>query len=426
MVKIVWVATLSSLFLGSLGLAQELPIYDNNANRIDIYHFQKYLGNNDGIEQQNSIGSLPTAVFKYQSDTLSTQMINQAHSNPNYFEDYSFSIELPEMPFAQDTLIMMVAVPSSDSSIEDYIINVAIVENQGTQLAYHFDLNNDYSFSDEGAPYIFKSDKTLKEVRIKRVKDDQARSYYVYDLAIMPAFLARYGIKVGKKSFVNSFYYPILNRYSRISLQFAASFGKGNHSIAYATPALARELTASMDAMSQLAVSATYSLFNVSLGGFFLIEGSQIGQTERYTYEGGIRYIDYGFGKWPRRRIAYGLTASYDLRVYKNINVAPVFRYGTYRYISEDAFVSKIGSNLNDELTHNEVFQDRRMYSIGGQVKFPLGEKALLLLEGNWINNQYQIHPDFILEPLESQSLVTDYKSLTFGVGVQWLIFARQ
>ena len=156
------------------------------------------------------------------------------------------------------------------------------------------------------------------------------------------------------------------------------------------------------------------------------MEGSQIGQTERYTYEGGIRYIDYGFGKWPRRRIIYGLTASYDIRVYKNIYVAPLFRYGTYRHLSDDVFTSKVGSNLNDELTHNEIFTNRNTYSFGGQVKFPLGDKALLLLEGNWLNNQYQLNGDFIQESVDAGSLAIDYKSLTFGLGVQWLIYTQQ
>ncbi|WKN43331.1 hypothetical protein [Tunicatimonas pelagia] len=405
--------------------AQELPIYDNNANRIDITHFQQYLENNQELEEQNSIGSLPTAVFKYQSDTLSTQAINQARLNSDVFEDYTMTIQLPEMPLAQDTLIMMVAVPSSNSEVDDYIINVAVIENQGAKLAYHFDSDNDYSFADEGRPYVFKTKQGIKKVEIRRETDADVRSFYMYDLALMPAFLARYGIKVGKSSVVNNFYYPMLNRHGRLSLQLRANFGQGDHTITYQTPSLSREIAASLDAISQFGVSLTYALYNLNVGGFIQTEGNQIGQTERYTFEGGVRSIDYGFGNWPRRRIIYGAELSYDFRVYNNIYLAPVIRYGTYRFRSDEVFVTNIGVNLNEELTYNEIFQNRSLYSLGGQVKFPLGEKALLLIEGSWMKNSYQLNPDFIQETVEEGSLSFDYKAITFGIGVQWILLGQ-
>lgn len=415
------------LVLSSAGYlwAQELPIYDNNANRIDIRHFQQYLDNDQELQEQNSIGSLPTAVFKYLNDSLSTQTINQTHPNSDGFEDYTMTIQLPEMPFAQDTLIMMVAVPSSDSEIDDYIINVAVIENQGAQLAYHFDLDNDYSYADEGKPYIFKTKQGIKKVEIKRETDTEARSFYMYDLALMPAFLARYGIKVGRSSVINNFYYPILNRHGRLSLQLRANFGRGDHTIDYQTMSLSREIAASLDAISQFGVSLTYALYNLNVGGFFQTEGNQIGQTERYTFEGGVRSIDYGFGNWPRRRIIYGAEISYDFRVYNNIYLAPMVRYGTYLFRPDEVFVNNIGVNLNQDLTFNEIFQNRTLYALGGQAKLPLGEKALLLIEGSWMKSLYQLNPNFIEEEIKEGSLLSSYKALTFGVGVQWILFGQ-
>ncbi|MEQ9438534.1 MAG: hypothetical protein RIG62_05780 [Cyclobacteriaceae bacterium] len=398
--------------------AQELPIYDNNANRIDIYHFQKYLENNEVDKEQNSIGSLPTAVFRYQGDTLNTRHLNQANFDPELIEEQNIVLTMPEMPLAQDTLLVMVAVPDQDA----YRVNVFVVENQGAQLVYHFDRNNDYSFLEEGPPFIFSKNKQIEALQIQAVGDPEPLTYYVYDFAMMPAFLARYGINVKEVSYVNSFYYPMLNRHGRISLQVHANFGKGNHQIIYDTPALSREISASLDAITQWGISLSYALYNLNIGGFFFMEGNQIGQTERYNYEGGVRTIDYGFGNWPRRRMLYGAEIAYDFRVYKNIYLAPFYRYGTYRFSRDETFSQQIGSGLDQTLTYQGIFQKTRLHSFGAQMKFPLGEKALLLVEGSYLKNRYRLHPDFILEDVENGSLSTDYQALTFGVGVQWIL----
>ena len=418
-------ASVTLLLLGITTLlrAQELPIYDNNANRVDIYHFQKYLENNEVEEERNSIGSLPTAVFRYQSDTLNTRQINRANFDPELLPEESIPITLPDMSLAQDTLIVMVAVPVPNQDV--HWVNVFVVENQGSQLVYHFDRDNDYSFRDEGGSFIFSKNKPVEALQIQQSTDQEPLTYYVYDFTLMPEFLARYGIQVGEVSYLKRFYYPMLNRHGRFTLQVHANFGKGNHQIFYQTPSVSREISASLDAITQWGVSASYAWYNVSIGGFFFLEGNQIGQTERYTYEDGERTIDYGFGNWPRRRVVYGVEAGYDLRVYKNMYLMPFYRFGTYRFTQDDLFSEQIGSDLNPSLSYSEIFQKRQLHSFGARIKFPLGEKALLLIEGSYLKNRYRLHPDFIQEILLNESLSSDYQALTFGVGVQWVLIGQ-
>lgn len=404
--------------------AQELPIYDNNANRIDIYHFQKYLDNNEREQEQNSLGSLPTAVFRYQSDTLNTRTLNRANFDSELVPEENLVVTLPDLSLAVDTLMVMVAVPIPNQGA--YRVNVMVVENRGSQLVYHFDRNLNYSFLDEIGSHVFNPKKPVQALRIQGERDAEPLTYYVYDFALMPEFLARYGMKVGEVSYMNDFYYPMLNRYGRLSLQVRANVGKGDHQISYSTAALSREISASLDAITQWGISLSYALYNINVGGFFMTEGNQIGKTERYNYEGGVRTIDYGFGDWPRRRMMYGLEVAYDLRVYKNIYVTPLYRYGTYRFTKDSPFSRQIGSGMSQTLTYNEIFQNRRLQSIGMQVKFPLGEKALLLVEGSWLRNRYQLHSDFIQEEVQSGSLTSDYHALIFGVGVQWLLLSQQ
>lgn len=434
---------------------------------VDEWRLKNNKNNLSNIPQGTPmLGDLPMVLFKYNGGLVNTNLVNQA--NPNLRRPVprlTYRLKLPDLSAYIDTLFIMIAIDGPGNA---QAVNSLIVGNTGTNLEYFLDYNNNFNFTDDGEAFAFPDYAPVDRVSTNNTKVKNKGKRYtatihwklvsiepfgselpyrfvLYDLRVAEDFLASAGMTV-----FNNPYRPeqrvgaqkdkppqkekevvkTLNNNFRVSAHADFTFGSGAQRFRFDTPnGATREYAASIDALTQVSFSASVSFFNFSIGGAFGLEGNQIGQTERYTYDDQFtnnRFIEYNTGDWPRRRQLYGGFISYDIPLFRKAYLTPVYAQYFYRYATDsppflEGEVSSQFVDVNQDV--NTAFQNRNSIQYGLGFKYVMDKRFLLHVSARRVVNRFTINETFITEPFRPNSLRTRYNTFNYGLGLQYILF---
>ncbi len=412
------------IFLGAQTLlAQQNPQIIQRS--IDLYPLLKnqLIPSNPADSAIQMINELPHALFRYVSDSLTTAVLHQNNPDRDSFPEEKYRLVLPDMTGMPDTLVLMVGLEDEQGNS---VVNTMVIGNMRDRLAYFVDDNNNYDFTDDGPAIVFNRNEKIKKVVVEA--EAGKFEYLMYDLALHEDYLKTRGLYLmkRKKQPAKKFPVPLLGNASRLNLMVNFFTGNGDQSFSYVTTtdSLRKEYGAAIDAVFQLNGSVSYAYRHFNIGASLAIEANQIGRAQEYVYGKEGRTINYNIGKWPRTRFLYGLFAEYDLRLYRNLYLTPTYHIFWYQYLQDDAF-GGYGNELNQQLTHQDIFLKKSGKRYGGKLKLPLSERTLFFVEISYVQNSFDLHEDLILEEHEERRVDTEYTTLHYGFGCQVLLMNR-
>lgn len=400
-----------------------------SGQRVDIYEYAKTLMQTEGLERPpKAINELPHAVFPYEDNTINANRMNRNLAGQAPFESQTYDITLPNLTGMIDTLVMMVGLKNMEGQ---RIVSTVIIGNMRDKLAYYVDYNHNFDFTDDGSFIFFDSKEKARFVRIRGEDTGGDHEYILYDLALVPDYLATLGIRLqdfpkAKTKTEPKFAIPYLNLASRINLEVSFLTGAGDMYFSYNTPDdVNKRYAASIDAVSRFSLSLSYAFRNLNLGAMAALDASQIGREEQYVDDlddPDDRLINFNIGNWPRSRFMYGVFAEYDIRLIRNSYLTPYFLIFRYNYLDNEAFKG-YGSEVNKTERVNNMFVNRLGQQFGAKVKLPMSEKAMVVLNVGYTCNDFDLSNRFIREPHDAASIRTDYGTFNYGLGAQFLLF---
>ena len=388
----------------------------------DLYPLMKQnllmpLQNSD--EQPKPISDLPNAVLRYEGNVITTEAVNMLQKKPDRYPVERHELVLPDMTGMADTLLVMVGL---ENKAKERTINTILIGREGKKLAYFIDYNNNYNYTDDGPALRFRRKADIKTITVRSAGKNEQFNYIIYDLAQFPEYLKAWGVDLSKPvvqaTSEPKFPVPLLSQKSRLNASFGFMTGSGDQSFSFATvDSEQKEYLATIDAISLFSASVSYAFKNLNLGVEIGYEGNQIGQTN-YRKNG---FTNYNIGKWPRKRFLYGAFIEYDIRLYRNLYFTPSYHVFKYNYLKPEAFRG-YGNELNQEYTHNTIFQNRKGERYGAKIKLPISEKVLFYAELGYVKNNLEINSGFIQEAYQVESLKTAYTTFNYGFGCQILL----
>lgn len=428
MINRITVLCLGAMLLASAATAQDL-LPTVSGQRVDIYEYAKNLMQTQGLEQPpKAINELPHAIFRYRGNTVNANQLNRNLVGAEAFESQAYDIILPNLTGMKDTLVLMVGVTNED---EQRIVSAVVIGNMRDKLAYYVDTNHNFDFTDDGSFIFFDKNNKASLVEIRPSEKKSSYDYILYDLALVPEYLATLGVQLMNVPRVKSdqepkFAIPYLNPGSRLNLEFSFLTGAGDMSFSYNTPEdVNKRYAAAIDAVSRFSLSLSYAFRNLNLGATLALDANQIGREEQYVDDLGDpddNQINYNIGNWPRSRFMYGVFAEYDIRLIKNSYVTPYFFLFRFNYLGDEGFEG-YGSELNEEESLNNMFINRLGHQIGAKIKLPMSEKVMVVLNVGYTNNGFDLSDNFIQELHDASSISSEYGTFNYGVGAQFMLF---
>lgn len=417
----------AALFAGTTKAQDLLPTVPGQ--RIDIYEYAKNLMQTEGLEQPpKAINELPHAIFRYEDNTINATRLNRNRMGAEAFSSRAYDIVLPNLNGMLDTLVMMVGVTNA---AKQRIVSTVIIGNMRDKLAYYVDYNHNFDFTDDDSFLFFDKKEKARLVEVKAKGDNNSYEYILYDLALVPDYLATLGIRLldaprAKENKEPKFAIPYLNTASRLNLEVSFLTGAGDMRFSYNTlEDVNKSYAAAIDAVSRFSLSLSYAFRNLNLGATVALDANQIGREEQYVnnlYNPGDRQINYNIGNWPRSRFMYGLFAEYDIRLIRNSYLTPYFFIFRFNYLGDEGFEG-YGSELNEAEAINAMFVNRLGQQFGAKVKLPMSQKVLVVLNIGYTRNGFSLSDDFIQDPHNAGSVSTEYGTINYGVGAQFLLF---
>ena len=424
-IKVLWVGI---ILLSSSVYAQDL-LPTIGGHRVDIYEYAKTLMQTEGLEQPpKAVNELPHAIFRYENNTINANRMNRNLAGQEPFESQAYDITLPNLTGMVDTLVMMVGLTNA---ADQRIVSAVIIGNMRDKLAYYVDYNHNFDFTDDGSFLFFNKKDKASLIEIKAKGDNNNYEYILFDLALVPDYLATLGIRLKDYPKVKTksepkFAVPYLNPASRINLEISFLTGSGDMNFAYNTPEnVNKRYSAAIDAVSRFSLSLSYAFRNLNLGAMVALDANQIGREEQYVddlEDPNDQQINYNIGNWPRSRFMYGLFAEYDIRLIRNSYLTPYFLLFRFNYLSDEGFEG-YGSELNEVESLNNMFINRLGQQFGAKVKLPMSEKVMVVLNVGYTRNGFDLSDNFIQEAYDNTSVTTDYGTINYGVGAQFLLF---
>lgn len=397
--------------------------------QIDISEYARNLIQTQGLEQPPKMANeLPHAIFRYNSNTINANQMNLNLNGEEPFASQEYDIVLPNLTGMVDTLIMLVGLTNAE---EKRITSAVVIGNMRNKLAYYVDSNHNFDFTDDGSFIFFNKKEKASLINIKTKGDNNDFEYILFDLALVPQYLATLGVRLIDAPRVKSdrepkYPVPYFNPLSRLNLELSFATGSGDMSFAYNTlENFNKEYAAAIDAVSRLNMSLSYAFFNLNVGASIAIEANQIGREEQYVDDLSDPIDDqtnYNIGNWPRSRFIYGLFAEYDIRLIRNSYLTPYFFIFRSSYLGDERFEG-YGNEVNEDASINDMFVNRLGRQFGAKLKFPMSQKVLVVLNVGYTQNGFDLSDNFIQEPYETNSVTTDYSTINYGVGAQFLLF---
>ena len=419
---------LAAFLLPGAVLAQDL-LPTISGHRVDIYEYAKNLMQTQGLEQPpKAINELPHAIFPYERSSVNAIRMNRNLVGEEPFTSQKYELTLPNLTGMVDTLVMMIGLTNAD---DERIVSAVIIGNMRDKLAYYVDYNHNFDFTDDGSFIFFDKKEKARLVQIKGEDIEGDYEYILYDLALVPDYLATLGVSLVNVPKVKTkqapkFPIPYLNPASRINLEVSFMTGAGDMDFSYNTlESVNKRYSAAIDAVSRFSLSLSYAFRNLNLGISAALDANQIGREEQYVddlEDPTDNQINYNIGNWPRSRVMYGVFAEYDIRLIRNSYLTPYFLLFRYSYLGEEGFEG-YGSEVNEDENVNNMFVNRVGQQFGAKVKLPMSEKVMIVLNVGYTRNGFDLSDRFIQESHDSGSTLTNYNTLNYGVGAQFLLF---
>ncbi len=397
--------------------------------RMDFYEYAKNLMQTEGLEQPpKAINELPHAIFRYEDNTINATRLNRNLMGAEAFSSREYDIVLPNLTGMLDTLVMMIGVTNA---ADQRIVSTVIIGNMRDKLAYYVDTNHNFDFTDDGSFLFFDKQNKASLIEIKTPGDNNNYEYILYDLALVPDYLATLGIRLMnaprvKENQEPKFAIPYLNPASRLNLEVSFLTGAGDMSFSYNTPEnVNKRYAAAIDAVSRFSLSLSYAFRNLNLGAMVALDANQIGREEQYVDDlddPDDKQINYNIGNWPRSRFMYGLFAEYDIRLIRNSYLTPYFHIFRFNYLGNEGFEG-YGSELNETEPVNNMFVNRLGQQFGAKVKLPMSQKVMVVLNVGYTRNGFDLSDGFIQDVHDTGSTATDYGTINYGIGAQFLLF---
>lgn len=398
-------------------------------HRVDIYEYAKTLMQTEGLEQPpKAINELPHAIFRYEDNTINATRLNRNLMGAEAFSSQEYDITLPNLTGMIDTLVMMVGV---SNTMDQRIVSAVIIGNMRDKLAYYVDYNHNFDFTDDGSFLFFNKKEKASLVEINAAGDNGSYEYILYDLALVPDYLATLDVRLIDAPRVKTdtepkFAIPYLNPASRLNLEVSFLTGAGDMSFSYNTLEDENKRYASaIDAVSRFSLSLSYAFRNLNLGATVALDANQIGREEQYVddlNDPDDKQVNYNIGNWPRSRFMYGLFAEYDIRLIRNSYLTPYFFIFRFNYLGDEGFEG-YGSELNEAEAINAMFVNRVGQQLGAKVKLPMSQKVMVVLNVGYTRNGFDLSEGFIQDTHDPRSIMTDYGTINYGVGAQFLLF---
>lgn len=413
----------------SQGFAQDqLPTI--GGHRVDIYDYAEKIIQTQGLDQQyiKMINEIPYSIFRYDENTINANKLNENLNGEEPFKNQPFNITLPNLTGMIDTLVMMVGVTNTSG---ERIVSTAIIGNMRDKLAYYIDYNHNFDFTDDGSFLFFDNEEKASLISISAEGKDDPYEYILYDLALVPQYLATLDVRLINAPKVKTkkepkFAVPYLNPRSRVNLELSFLTGPGDMDFSYTSQEGAiKQYSAAIDAVSRLSLSLSYAFRNLNVGASVAIDASQVGR-QVYTLDDpknirGKQTI-YNIGNWPRSRVMYGVFAEYDIRVYRNAYITPYFSLFRYAFLGSGGFAGYAGE-VNEEMPYNQSFVERMGRQFGAKVKLPMSQKVMAVLNVGYTQNGFGLSESFVLESFDAGSVDVNYNTINYGVGAQFLLF---
>jgi len=323
----------------------------------------------------------------------------------------SISINYPDMSRAIDTIAILWYL-KPESYFQKGEVNIVLIGiASDSTKTFYIDNNNDKIFADNEDSFVFKpeTEKRILEIKILGAYN----KYTLLNPDYSPPLKAPSRTKEYYKAWHQSIKKPSL------SVDFSLITGAGHTSLLF-KPATGSISTynyfAKITGSVKPSVGLDFSWFNLHILFSGSFERIQYDETARFSYSENITrpQRDYNCDPWMDLKLHAGVTAEYDLGLFRSFWVSPFGTYSVYKNIVDKTFDRRFPS---PGAKYKELYSTE----YGVKLKAPIAFRTVAYIKASYTRSYFDAS-EFIPEYIPG-SYSLNYHQTYFGVGFLYRLF---